>query len=279
MKRFLFLVMLISLFRAAPANALEIKYPWLEKYELSSSIAANIPPPEGFKRISAASGSFAEWLRELPLKPAGEPVRLFNKKLKNNQQAHFRVIDIDAGSADLQQCADAVMRLRAEYLYSLKKFDAISFDLTGGPAFGFKKWSEGFRIKEEKGKIKWVGSGSAGTGYANFRKYLTSLFIYAGTYSLSKELKTVSEPVNMNIGDVFIKGGFPGHAVIVVDMAEDKASGKKLFLIAQSYMPAQDIHILKNPADQALSPWYDAAIKDRLETPEWVFEKGQLKSF
>ena len=27
---------------------------------------------------------------------------------------------------------------------------------------------------------------------------------------------------NMKIGDVFIQGGFPGHAVIVVDMVEDK---------------------------------------------------------
>jgi len=279
MKRFLLSLLLVITCLAVPAQALENNYPWLEKYDRSSSIAANIPVPEGFKRIDAGPASFAEWLRELPLKPAGEPVRLFNKKLKNNQEAHFRVIDIDAGRGDLQQCADAVMRLRAEYLYSTKKLDSISFDLTGGPAFGFKKWSEGFRIKEEKGKIKWVSSATAGTGRDNFQKYLTSLFIYAGTYSLSKQLKTVPHPVNMKIGDVFIKGGFPGHAVIIVDMAENAASGKKLFLIAQSYMPAQDIHILKNPSDPALSPWYDADIKGRLETPEWTFEKDQLKSF
>jgi len=46
----------------------------------------------------------------------------------------------------------------------------------------------------------------------------------------------------------------PGHAVIVVDMAED-AKGQRAFLLAQSYMPAQDIHILKNPMDADLSPW------------------------
>jgi len=36
---------------------------------------------------------------------------------------------------------------------------------------------------------------------------------------------------NMNIGDVFIVGGSPGHAVIVVDMAVN-SDGEKIFLLA-----------------------------------------------
>ena len=50
---------------------------------------------------------------------------------------------------------------------------------------------------------------------------------------------------NIEIGDVFIQGGFPGHAIIVVDLAENEV-GEKCFLVAQSYMPAQEIHVLKN---------------------------------
>ena len=53
----------------------------------------------------------------------------------------------------------------------------------------------------------------------------------------------------MQIGDVFIKGGFPGHAVVVLDMAENDRTGQRVFLLAQSYMPAQDIHIMKNPTN------------------------------
>ena len=82
----------------------------------------------------------------------------------------------------------------------------------------------------------------------------------------------------MEIGDVFIRGGSPGHAVIVVDLAAD-AQGRQVFLLAQSYMPAQEIQILKNPNDQALSPWYSTDFGEELVTPEWTFGKGERKRF
>jgi len=83
----------------------------------------------------------------------------------------------------------------------------------------------------------------------------------------------------MQIGDVFIKGGFPGHAVVVLDMAENDRTGQRVFLLAQSYMPAQDIHIMKNPTNASLSPWYKIPLDDTLRTPEWIFEKFDLKCF
>ncbi len=84
----------------------------------------------------------------------------------------------------------------------------------------------------------------------------------------------------MQIGDVFIRGGSPGHAVIVLDMAMDSKTGKKLFMMAQSYMPAQDIHVLVNPNKPSISPWYelDGNAKDIL-TPEWTFSSNELKRF
>jgi len=53
-------------------------------------------------------------------------------------------------------------------------------------------------------------------------------------YSLAKELKPIAVE-NMKIGDVFIQGGFPGHAIIVVDMAIHVRTGERLFMLAQSY--------------------------------------------
>jgi hypothetical protein len=79
------------------------------------------------------------------------------------------------------------------------------------------------------------------------------------------------------IGDVFIKGGFPGHAVLVADMAESTATGEKRFLLVQSYMPAQEMHVLKNPAAGDGSPWYPAAFVGELKTPEWSFAPGALR--
>ena len=96
---------------------------------------------------------------------------------------------------------------------------------------------------------------------------------------MSKELQYV-DLKDIQIGDVFIYGGFPGHAVIVVDVAINKTTGDKCFMIAQSYMPAQNIHVLKNPTNVDLSPWFSvSACKNQIITPEWTFETNQLKRF
>ena len=77
----------------------------------------------------------------------------------------------------------------------------------------------------------------------------------------------------------FIIGGFPGHAVLIVDMCENKTTGEKLFMIQQSYMPAQEIHILKNYNDANLSPWYSLAYGNTLKTPEWSLSADALMQF
>ena len=98
-----------------------------------------------------------------------------------------------------------------------------------------------------------------------------------GTASLSKQMKAKGME-NILPGDVLIRGGFPGHAAIVVDMATN-TQGEKIYLLAQSYMPAQDIHILKNPADPQLSPWYKLKGKEIIKTPEYTFKSNELKGW
>lgn len=89
-------------------------------------------------------------------------------------------------------------------------------------------------------------------------------------------MKTVNSSSDIKIGDVLIEKKIPyGHAVIVVNMAFDN-TGKKKVMLAQSYMPAQEIQILINPANPS-SVWYD--VKEAFITPEWNFKKEHLKSF
>jgi len=83
----------------------------------------------------------------------------------------------------------------------------------------------------------------------------------------------------MEIGDIFIEGGFPGHAAIVIDMAVNITKGDKLFILAQSYIPAQELHILVNPDNSELSPWYELDFGEVLCTPEWTFNRDDLKRF
>lgn len=256
------------------------KYSWLTNHTASESIAKRIATPEGSERIEASSGSFEDWLRHLPLKKGRPPVRLYNGVKKENQYAHHAIIDIDVGKEDLQQCADAVICLRAEYFFSTGELDKIKFRFTSGHVAEYKKWMEGYRPVVLRNVVKWIKTAKKDPSYANFRNgYLNKVFTYAGSASLAAELKKVNDVSRMKIGDVYIQGGHPGHAVIVVDMAADKITGKKIFLIAQSFMPAQEMHILKNPGDSRLSPWYELDFGEELETPNWTFKKNDLKRF
>jgi len=241
------------------------------------TISKRILTPEGFSRIKVNANSYGSYLRHLPLKEDGSKVKFYNGVLKPNFWVYSAVVDIDVGERNLQQCADAVMRLRGEYLYQNNRFDQIHFNFTNGFRVDYSEWMTGNRIVVEGNKSYWKKQTSASNSYSSFRKYMDIIFAYAGTLSLAKELKEVKLQ-DIQIGDVFIQGGSPGHAVIVVDLAADK-SGNKIFLLAQSYMPAQDIHILKNPNDKNISPWYSIKFDGNLVTPEWTFKKTDLKRF
>lgn len=258
-------------------------YTWLsaQSYTAQNNLQNRIPPPKGYARAAVSKGSFAEWLRNFPLKEGKPLVKLYDGRLKGNQNAHYAVLDIDVGNADLQQCADAVMRLRAEYLYAAQRYEAIHFNYTNGFKAAYSQWRQGKRPQIKGNNTTWVAKAQASNSYASFKQYLTNVFNYAGTYSLSKELHSVGSVDAIKAGDVFIKGGFPGHAVIVMDVAVNAQTGKKAFLLAQSYMPAQEIHLLINPKQQETgeSPWYYSDFGAILQTPEWSFEQGSLARF
>jgi hypothetical protein len=211
-----------------------------------------IPLPDGYERLFLPNNSFGYFLREQSLK-SDRTVYLFNGKLKHNQTAQYAVLTISTGKKDLQQCADAVMRLRAEFLKQQQK--PICFADNAGKKYCWDQY-------KQRG---WQG-------------YLETVFGMCGTISLEKELKP-KEWANVTAGDVLIKGGSPGHAVIVMDVARHKISGGLIFLLVQSYMPAQNIHVLQNFNDKDISPWYRVPSGKTLLTPEWTFYASQLRSW
>ncbi len=217
------------------------------------SAMQKIPLPAGYEREPADSASFAYYLRNTALK-TDQIVYLYNGQPKHNQTAQFAILDISIGNTDLQQCADAVMRLRAEYLFKQKKYERIIF--------------------YDNNKMPYTFSSPYTRN--NFSKYLDKVFGMCGSASLAKQLNRVDDFSAIQPGDVIIRGGFPGHAVIVMDVAINTA-GKKVYLIAQSYMPAQDIHVLVNPMSPDLSPWYEVNDEEFIKTPEYTFTKHELK--
>jgi hypothetical protein len=234
--------------------------------------------PSGYERTKEAKNSFAEFLRNLPLKPSGTLVKYYNGSTKSNNDVYGAVIDLPIGNKDLHQCADAVMRLRADYFYGQKQYDKIHFNFTNGFKFDYNKWRQGYRVAVKGNKTNWVKTAKPSDSEQDYWKYLEMVFNYAGTASLAKEMNAI-ETSEIQIGDVFIKGGFPGHAVIVVDMATN--GNKKVFLLAQSYMPAQELQILLNPSISSNNKvcWYALNELPTLETPEWTFKSSELKRF
>lgn len=228
----------------------------------TETIKNRISPPDGFTRLLGKPDSFASYLQNLPLKPTGTNVHLFNGQVKLNNNIYFGVVAMDIDPVDLQQCADAVMRLRGEYLYARDSLAAIHFNFVsdGKPRY-------------------FLDYASGDTSYAKFRKYMRFIFSYANTASLYHELIPVADYSQMQIGDVFIQTRNPyGHAVIVVDMARNPQTGETVFLLAQSYMPAQETQILINPNNDGLNPWY--LLKEGpVRTPEWNFTTGDIRRF
>jgi hypothetical protein len=227
-----------------------------------STIKTRFHVPSGFTRKEYNPNSFENFLQNLPLKKNGALVHLFDGSIKENYGIYLGVVDLSIGKKDLHQCADAVMRLRAEYLFSQKKHDQISFLTASGKKLGYIVWLNGREPNKN-----------------NFWDYLEALFNVANTTSLNKQL--TSKPIEkLEIGDVFIypwQGRMYGHAIIVVDKCVN-SEGKVKFMLAQSFTPAQEIEILDNP-NEVGSPWYNLNFGETLDTPQIDFTKDQLKSF
>lgn len=242
-----------------------------------ATVATRFAVPPGYRRVTPQEGSFGAWLQKLPLKPDGEPVRLYDGRIKE-AEVHAAVLDMPLGNRDLQQCADSIMRLRAEYLFQSGRGSDIRFHFTNGFEVSFQTWCQGKRIQVSGNDTVWTGGGRSGVDRENLNAYLDVVYAYAGTLSLEKEMVPVPAE-GVEIGGVLIQGGSPGHCVIVIDKAIETTSGKQLVMLAQGYMPAQDIHILKNESTPGISPWYPVEPGGTVDTPQWSFAWDQVKRF
>lgn len=245
---------------------------------LGNDIQSRFPVPDDYERTPYPNHSFQQYLRTLPLKPADALVRHYNGTVKPNRRIYTAVVDLKIGNKDLHQCADAVMRLRAEYLWKQKRYQDIHFNFTNGFRVDYTKWMQGYRMNIHDNKTNWVKKQNASNTYEDFWNYMELIFMYAGTASLDKELSHIQYK-KASIGDIIIQGGFPGHAVIIVDKAIHKETGKAIYLLAQSYMPAQELQVLHG-ADQSIrTSWYDFERNELINTPEWTFNKSDFKRF
>ena len=247
--------------------------------ESKSTIITRFTPPKGYFWEKNSPGSFSEFMVNFPLHPKNFPVRDFNAVPITRQYNHVAILKIDVGDKDLQQCADAWIRLYSEYLWAQKRFDEIGFEFTSGQFFSWNDYKKGLRTQEIKNRVRFVKTGKHDDSYENFRKYLNIIFRYAGTISLDRESFPLTQNSQIKAGDFLMKPGSPGHSVIIVGVAKNYA-GKKLYLLAESFMPAQDIHILVNREKAQISPWYELDVNSpKTVTAKYIFKPTVIKRY
>ncbi|MCS3530480.1 DUF4846 domain-containing protein [Chryseobacterium sp. JUb7] len=244
-----------------------------------NTIKERFSPPKGFQWVEENSDSFGYFIENFKLKSYGSPILKYDGSSISTQNLHEAVFDIDTGTQDLQQCADAVIRLRAEYLFKSKKFDEIKFHFTSGDLVSWNDYKNGIRSFVKGNSVSFKKVAEPDSSYENFRKYLDVIFNYSGTISLSKETKNVTKNSHLKTGDILITPGSPGHVVFIAGVCKNK-DGKKLFLLSEGFTPAQSIHLLSNPFEKNISPWYNLDVDNsETKTARYIFKPTNFRQF
>jgi len=246
--------------------------------ESGSTVSERITLPEGFTRSVHEAGSFQKYIQDYPLQEFGSEIINYDGNPYVYQAGHVGILDLPVPSNGLQQCADALIRMRAEYLWEQDRKDEIGFQFTSGHYCSWKKYAEGYRPKINGSNVSFHKATSANATKENFYKYLDLIYMYAGTQSLYNELPKVTRVDKIEVGDMLIYPGSPGHVILVADIATNP-DGEKLFIFAQGNTPAQSVHIIKNPNDNTISPWYKIELGTYLEIPTYAFEEVKFMRF
>ncbi|WP_299250966.1 DUF4846 domain-containing protein [uncultured Lacinutrix sp.] len=247
-------------------------------YKDSLTISSRVKIPKGYKRIEYPKGSFQEYLRNYSLKPFGSKIINYDNSEYYWQQGHIAILDIPVPKNGLQQCADALIRIRSEYLWDSNRKLEIGFNFTSGHYCSWTKYAQGYRPIIKGSKVTFSKSASANASKENFYKYLNLIYMYSGTLSLSQELKAISSVEDLEIGDMLIEGGSPGHIVMLGDAAINE-KGEKLFLLFQGNTPAQTVHLVKNLEDSDISPWYKLKMNAVIPVSNYTFYDSKFARF
>lgn len=212
------------------------------------------------------------------MKPYGSKIINYDGSKYFWQLGHIGILEIPVPENGLQQCADALIRIRSEYLWEKNRKEEIGFNFTSGDYCSWKKYAEGFRPKIDGNKVTFLKTASADASEENFYRYLNLIYTYAGTLSLYHELPRIEDAQNLKIGDMLIKGGSPGHIVMICDEAINE-EGEKLYLLFQGNTPAQNVHLVKNLEDSEISPWYKLEKDAVITVSNYTFQSSKFVRF
>jgi hypothetical protein len=259
-------------------------YPWIAEWpeELPQLVpmAALFPAPQCTTRVAAADASFAAWLRGLPVRLDRSQVHAHNGWPLPSPSA--AVVLLDLGAGDLQQCADTLVRLHAEFLWAMGRADGAAYHFTSGDASSWQRWVGGERFRPRGNGVERLAGAPRSNDHGTYRAWLQHLFIYAGTLSLALDSVPVPASDPIAPGDFFVDPGSPGHTVMVLDVVEGH-DGARLGLIGQGFTPAQDLHVIEGHGDGVVDDvWFKlpVAADEVLDVPTWSpFARSTARRF
>jgi hypothetical protein len=218
------------------------------------------------------ANTWTYFLQHLPV--VDKPIVDYKGRVIDYQQKHVGIIPYDVGTTDLQQCADALMRLRAEFLFQQNHNEEIGFHFVNGHYYSWNDYCNGIRPTLKGREIKFITTTHSEKNHESLRKYLDIVYSYASTISLAKELKPTND---FEIGTVVIHPGSPGHCFIIIDERRNE-QGQKTYKLAEGYTPAQSIYVLRNLNEQGISPWHQLKM-GVIETASYRFDNYKLAKF
>lgn len=218
----------------------------------SQSIVKDIELPQGFKRIVYSKNSFADWIRNLPLKNKDANVLDYKGRVFKSREdtSVAGVVDWPVQGKRLEQCIDIIIRFYSEYLWKNNRSEELILPLPGGSSIKWKDWQNGFRPKFSGINFKLIKSGIIDSSKSNFNKFLNLVFAESHTQQFYHSYPKIATN-NIQVGDFIVKKGAKGHAVLIVDLAKNE-NDDFVALFGQGDTPACEFYLLNYKKDD---PW------------------------
>jgi hypothetical protein len=225
----------------------------------NETVIETIQVPQGFTRIAVEKGSFACWLRNLPVKSSGSAVFDYRGRIykAGNDSTVARVVDWNILGNRMEQCMDILVHFYAKYLRQTKREDEISFPIPGGYRLGWQDWEKGWRPLFNGINMIMNQCTRDDSSESSFKSYLNTVFAESHTQQFYHTCKVIKRE-NVQIGDFIVKKGSKSHAVMIVDLAVDE-QGQMVALIGHGDTPACQFYLFNY---QKNNPWFPLDFKN-----------------
>jgi hypothetical protein len=239
--------------RHSRLNAHAGDYAWLSASQRAvyEPLGDRIAPPDGFHRVMVPDGSFADWLRHLPVLPAGTPVQSAGgQDLVAGDAPELVAVVALKPNTEALGAAGMMVRLRAEYAWHANRLERLAFHFASGQQMSWQAWSGGVRVLNGVDGHRFEKTGVASDDRDSFCSWMETQLQFTSCASLLDDTRPICDGT-IAPGDIFLSDRKTAHVMMVLDVAVAEA-GDVAVLIGGGGTPARSFHVLSGGED---SPW------------------------